>query len=285
MSQGGPANSLSEQEFRKRQRPAAALEASPARPALAGDPRERLAFGQSSLAAHADALERATGTGRAGLAHSLQRQRGNAYTQRVVHLVLQRRLDGATVRREDGDDAQPLDTAAASSTTETVGPPAESSYAVTASTLDDVSSALEAMPEAAKVEWIPKKDYNFEGTKVTQVTVDVKITLEMPAWTPPATMGPKSKAEWTRFRAALRAHEDGHVKLVHDHFDGIAKKMLGKTPKQADTLFTNATAALDTASKAYDTTTDHGKKTGTIIDVSIEEKELEEAKPKAAEAP
>ena len=42
-------------------------------------------------------------------------------------------------------------------------------------------------------------------------------------------MLPKAKAEWERSYQALLAHERGHEKLVHDYFDGLANKILGKT--------------------------------------------------------
>ena len=45
-----------------------------------------------------------------------------------------------------------------------------------------------------------------------------------PSWTPPATMLPKAKAEWTRWYAALDAHEQGHVTKVHGVYEGAGQR-------------------------------------------------------------
>jgi len=136
------------------------------------------------------------------------------------------------------------------------------------------------------------KEFYFAGDTLTfgsyltgdTVSVNVDISLEMPSWTPPSTMLPKARAEWTRWFAALAAHEQGHIKLVHDVHDGISKKILGKAPKAGETLFNTAKASLATKSTTYDTTTDHGLKTGTVLNVGIEQQELDEEKKKQEEA-
>ena len=46
--------------------------------------------------------------------------------------------------------------------------------------------------------------------------------------------------------------------------------MVGKSPAEADALFTEAMEKLSATSEAYDTETDHGKKRETIIDTSVE---------------
>jgi predicted secreted Zn-dependent protease len=112
---------------------------------------------------------------------------------------------------------------------------------------------------------------------ITTVHITADITLEMPAWTPPTTMLPKAKAEWRRAYAALLAHENGHIKLVHDVFDGLAAKLLGKTSAVGKAMFATAKAKLATDSKAYDKKTANGQNTGTIIDVGIEQQEIDEA--------
>ena len=139
--------------------------------------------------------------------------------------------------------------------------------------------------EAGHVGWVESMSSSAAtGPTVDTVSVNVDISLEMPSWTPPSTMLPKARAEWTRWFAALAAHEQGHIKLVHDVHDGISKKILGKAPKAGETLFNTAKASLATKSKTYDTTTDHGLKTGTVLNVGIEQQELDEEKKKQEEA-
>jgi Bacterial protein of unknown function (DUF922) len=262
----------------------------------------------------ADALVRASGPGpghlAVGLQHAdpwtrtravqrLQAGLGNAAVGallgrrhvRTTHLQLERRADEAeartTIQREDGDvpddGAQALDTTTAGGggATETIGPPTSSSYAVTGSSLADVLAAISGRDEAGHVGWeaIPKYAANT-GTKVDTASVNVTITIDMPSWTPPATMLPRAKAEWTRWYAALLAHEQGHIALIHTVYDGLAKQMIGKTLSAAGTVFSTADATMQPKSDAYDKKTDHGLKTGTILDVGIETLELDEEKKK-----
>ncbi len=177
------------------------------------------------------------------------------------------------------DSAQPVPTAV----TEVIGPPAPSSYAVSALSLADVAAQMSARDEAGHVGW--SLDMNFTAPKgpVETVTLTAAITLEMPAWTPPATMLPKARAEWNRWYAALMAHEQGHIDLVHAKFDGLAAKMVGQSPTKANQMFAAARRSLTTASAAYDTKTNHGMNTGTIMNVTIEDAEIAEEKRKEDE--
>jgi hypothetical protein len=197
----------------------------------------------------------------------------------------------AVIQRDDeGPDlggAIPLDTTGAGGggATETIGPPVSSSYAVTASSLADVVSDIGGRDEAGHVGWEATPNYAANtGTKVDTASVNVGITLEMPSWTPPATMLPKARAEWTRWYAALQSHEQGHITRVHDVYDGLAKRMIGKTLSAAGALFTTADSSMQPKSDAYDTATGHGLKTGTILNVGIEQQELDEEKKKQEEA-
>jgi hypothetical protein len=215
---------------------------------------------------------------------------------RTTHLQLERRAGDAeartTIQRDEGDvpddGAQALDTTTAGGggASETIGPPTSSSYAVTGSSLADVLAAISGRDEAGHVGWVATPKYAANtGTTVDTASVNVDITIEMPSWTPPTKMLPKAKAEWTRWYAALLAHEQGHIARVHTVYDGLAKKMIGKTLTAAGTVFSTADATMQPKSDAYDKVTDHGLKTGTVLDVGIETLELdEEQKKKDADA-
>jgi hypothetical protein len=243
-------------------------------------------------------LERIDPRGRAGAMHRLQAGIGNAArtAQRLSPHGVQQ-VVGPSVVQRDGDDPvggdQPFDGAqqldakagAGGGATEVIGPPSSSTYAVSGSSLDDVSTFISTRDEAGHVGWVEDMAASgSNGSTLDTVSVTVAISLEMPSWTPPSTMLPKARAEWTRWYAALAAHEQGHIKLVHDVHDGLAKKLLGKTPRAADTLFDAAKASLTAKSKAYDTATGHGLKTGTIIDVGIEQQELADEQKKKDDA-
>ena len=251
-------------------------------------------------------LERIDPRSREGAMHRLQAGIGNGALGGLMARTSQRPSPGGgqhpiglAVVQRDGDDpisggdlpldngAQQLDAKAGAGggATEAIGPPSSSTYAVSGSSLDDVSTFISTRDEAGHVGWVEDMAASgSNGSTLDTVSVTVAISLEMPSWTPPSTMLPKARAEWTRWYAALAAHEQGHIKLVHDVHDGLARKLLGKTPRAADTLFDAAKASLTAKSKAYDTTTGHGLKTGTIIDVGIEQQELADEQKKKDDA-
>jgi Bacterial protein of unknown function (DUF922) len=246
----------------------------------------------------------------------LQEANGNAFVQGIVRAVVAGRRGGAVasgvgaglsrtttvtlersigdgaghldVQRDDDDsypeEAQELQDKAASGAVEAIGPPTSTTYDITATTLADAAAAISSRSEAGHVGWVLDWKYTAGKGVIDTVSVTADITLEMPAWTPPSTMLPRARAEWNRWYAALLAHEQGHIDLVHTMFDGLAAKLLGKTPAKGSAMFEAARAKLATDSAAYDKTTDHGKKTGTVMDVSIEDKEIEEEKKKQEEA-
>jgi hypothetical protein len=182
------------------------------------------------------------------------------------------------------DELVPLDTGASTNVTETVGPVAESSYRVNASSLADVVADIGGRDEAGHVGWVPTLDFHQTDGTIDTVTINVSIDLEMPAWSPPSKMLPKARAEWTRWYAALRAHEQGHIDLVHEAFDGLAARILRQPVDRGQRLFASAKTSLATKSRAYDGRTGHGIKQGTVMDVSIEQRELDEERRKREEA-
>ncbi len=251
-------------------------------------------------------LERIDPRSREGAMHRLQAGIGNralgelmaTAAQRVPSMADQLAVRSSVVQR-DGDDpvggedgpleggGKQLDAKAGAGggATEAIGPPTTSTYAISASSLDDVSAFVGTRDEAGHVGWVEDMAASGgNGSTLDTVSVTVAISLEMPSWTPPSTMLPKARAEWTRWYAALAAHEQGHITLVHDVHDGLARKLLGKTPRAADTLFDAAKASLTARSKAYDATTAHGLKAGTILDVGIEQQELAEEQKKRDDA-
>jgi hypothetical protein len=254
----------------------------------------------------ADRLGSADETSQARTLQVLQRHQGNAFVESVVRRLVAGRTtreiaagsgggagigrgDTMTLERDVGDEALEEDIPAEEpvaeaevdfpeGATETVGPETSSFYPVAATSLEDVSNQISGRDEAGHCGWVESMDFRQTGGKITAIVVTVTIDVEMPSWTPPPSMLPKAKAEWDRWYAALLAHEAGHVKLVHDHFDGLASEILGKSPRKGRNLFNNAKAALSKASKAYDKKSGHGTKAGTIIDTGIESREIDEKK-------
>jgi len=117
--------------------------------------------------------------------------------------------------------------------------------------------------------------------KVAKATVKVVITVTMPEWTPPKTVGPKAKAEGERVRKALLEHEGGHVKIAQKEAKDVASKLVGKTGKQALNTLTNIfdeskPGTMKKEGDAYDTKTKQGATQGVNADYNIERAEIAE---------
>jgi predicted secreted Zn-dependent protease len=223
---------------------------------------------------------RAMDGGRAGHAtgHGLA---AGAATTRTTTLVLERGAAEASsrvdVQRDEGEDAEALGTSTGA-VTETIGPSVESSWSIAASSLADAAAVISGRDEAGHVGWSLDMKYTATKGPIDSVTLTASITLEMPEWTPPPSMLPKAKAEWARWYAALRAHEQGHIDLVHANLDGLAARLIGMSGAKGEATFGAAKAKLSKDNKAYDKRTDHGRNAGTVMDVSIEQRELDEAR-------
>lgn len=220
------------------------------------------------------------GATRARVIRRLQQEHGNIYVQRVIAAFTSVNNSSPVIQRQQRKKPK-----ANSPATTTIGPPRTSTYSIKGKSLTEVATAYASRDEAGSVEWRPHLSYKDSGTtgKITSATVTVPMNVTLPIWNPPASTGPKTKAEWNRARNALKAHEDGHIELVHKHFGGLADKLIGKTPAEAEALFKETTANLQRESDEYDVKTDHGRNTGTVIDISIEEKERVDAAKKGTQ--
>jgi predicted secreted Zn-dependent protease len=142
-------------------------------------------------------------------------------------------------------------------------------YAVSGARLRDVAAAIEHEAEAGNAEWFPSIDYQTdEHGLLSDVTISVPTRVTLPDWSDYSSATPAELHEWDRFRYALTTHENGHVDLVQTHLSGIDMRMLGEAKDQGLALYQQALDALNAASVAFDTQTDHGRNTGTVIDVS-----------------
>lgn len=153
---------------------------------------------------------------------------------------------------------------------ESITGPKISNYSVKGATLEEVSDAISGREEAGKVDWKPSyKCAEGDDGKLSSCTVTVPITMELPKWSPPSGASAAVKKEWERFEKCLRAHEDGHVDLVKEAFEGLAEKMLEGSKADAAKTFKQACDDLQKASDKYDADTDHGMKKGCTLDVNI----------------
>jgi predicted secreted Zn-dependent protease len=142
-------------------------------------------------------------------------------------------------------------------------------YDVDADGLAAAADAIATMDEAAQAEWFPAYSFTTAGGRLVSADVTVRTRVTMPRWTTLSAAHPVEQIEWKRFCGALRAHEQGHIDLVVRHLSTVDRELVGKTTAAAQRSWEQALAQLESASRAYDHATDHGRKHGTIINASV----------------
>ena len=155
---------------------------------------------------------------------------------------------------------------------EQIGPVNPTNYSVSGKTLAEVIDNIGI--EAADTKFAashPK--FALKDGKVVNASVVVKITMKMPVWNPPSTVGPKTKAEWQRAMKVLRAHEDAHVKSIQTRWKGLSGKLNGLSPEDAEDLFQQTVTQCQADQDALDPFTVN-------VDLSIEDDEQEEMEEK-----
>ncbi len=152
-----------------------------------------------------------------------------------------------------------------------VGPPTKGSYTVSGS-LRQAAEAVGARKEAGATLTTPDLVAAENGTRMTQAQVTVTQVVELPEWDGKASATQNQRAEWDRFKAAITAHEAGHVAVDVKAFAGAHTKILAKkTTAESNTEFDTITGQADTANATFDTSTDHGRNAGTKINPNIDE--------------
>ena len=144
--------------------------------------------------------------------------------------------------------------------------PVRHTYTISGS-LADVVATIEAQEEAGKTTWpctysvTPGDD----GT-IASATIECTINIEMPVWSGYSSAPPADQAEWDRFYAALEAHEQGHVDIVHAWLDNAAYAWLeGKPFDEAQSIFDSLMANVQYQSDQYDLGNNHGIDEGCTI--------------------
>lgn len=169
----------------------------------------------------------------------------------------------------DNDAAAPAPT---SSFTK-VGPPTKSGYTVSG-TLREAANAVAARPEAGATITAPSlnPDLRIAGGWPAHVQVTVTQAVVLPEWDGKASATQNQRNEWDRFKAAITAHENGHVAVDKTSYANAHGKIRAKkTRAEASTEFDTIATQDDTDNDTFDTTTDHGRNAGTNINPNIDE--------------
>jgi len=179
---------------------------------------------------------------------------------------------------EPADDTTPLEDEGGApvlppptSSSTTVGPPTSSSYTVSG-TLRQAAEAVAARPEAGQTLTSPVLNMAPAGKWPVHVQVIVGQAVLLPEWDGKASATQNQRNEWDRFKAAITAHEVGHVSTdvkayANAHGKIRAKPTRAEGNEEFDTISTQA----DTDNVAFDVRTDHGRNQGTSINPNIDE--------------
>jgi hypothetical protein len=177
--------------------------------------------------------------------------------------------DKAPIPLDDVEDTAPAKPAPTSSSTK-VGPPSASSYTVSG-TLREAANAVAARPEAGATITTPDMNMPADDRWPTHVQVTVTQVVVLPEWDGKAAATQNQRSEWDRFKAAITAHENGHVgkdvkAFANAHGKVKAKKTRAEGEAEFDAIITQANTDNDT----YDADTDHGRP-ATNINPNIDE--------------
>jgi predicted secreted Zn-dependent protease len=134
----------------------------------------------------------------------------------------------------------------------------------------------------------PNEIISYEAVITVGVSWVITANMILPTWDGYAQASAAEQAEWTRYVAALRTHEQGHEQAAKDALANMnppaqttfTAKGTGSTPEAAtanalaalaaiDAQIENErlriVAAIDKASEDYDTATDHGVTQGATL--------------------
>ncbi len=177
--------------------------------------------------------------------------------------------EGATPLGE-GDSAPAPPPVPTSSFTK-VGPPSPSTYTVSG-TLRNAAETVGARKEAGATITTPDLVSADNGKRMVHAQVTVTQVVELPEWSDRPSATTNQKAEWDRFKVAITAHEAGHVATDVKSFAGAHGKILAKkTLQESNTEFGDIVDQAKADNDTFDTTTDHGRNTGTNINPNIDE--------------
>jgi predicted secreted Zn-dependent protease len=144
-------------------------------------------------------------------------------------------------------------------------------------TLADVVATLEAQKEAGETTWpCDLTASQADDGTISSATIDCTINITMPVWSGYASAPAADRAEWDRFYAALEAHEQGHVEIVHAWLDNAAYAWFeGKAFDDRQSIMDSLMANVQYQSDAYDASNGHGINEGCTITVTTPAPESE----------
>lgn len=109
------------------------------------------------------------------------------------------------------------------------------------------------------------------GCALTDVEVDLSLTVTLPDWAPGPSADPALVGSWGRFRRALAAHEGRHREIAEAGAQSMAGALGGlrrdscpAVEAEAHRRLTRLEGDLAAAQRRYDAETDHGRTEGAV---------------------
>lgn len=148
--------------------------------------------------------------------------------------------------------------------------PKTTNYAVKGKDYTEAAEYLLSKPFSACYDAHPDYDYDFDGDKVTSITVKAVPTITMPNWSGASKLKDDEKKWWNAMMKALDKHEKNHhdkwVKSAEDFKK--AREKAGDFPKKDIAKTMNAFfAEAQKVQDKYDSQTNHGEKEGVTLPV------------------
>lgn len=107
------------------------------------------------------------------------------------------------------------------------------------------------------------------GCVLTDVGVDLTLTITLPSWTPPPD--PQLARDWGRFRRALADHENGHREIAEAGAQRLGRALSGlrrdscpATEAEAQRRVRQIESGVSAAQRRYDAETGHGRTEGAV---------------------
>jgi predicted secreted Zn-dependent protease len=112
-----------------------------------------------------------------------------------------------------------------------------------------------------------------DGGALRTATIKLSLVVNLPVWQEASQAPVALQQSWDNFSRALRAHEEGHVRIASNYAAALRKALLSlRVAESCSTLLTRAVAIthraearMTQAQADYDTRTMHGGTQGCVL--------------------
>ncbi|MDX1419410.1 MAG: DUF922 domain-containing protein [Rubricoccaceae bacterium] len=109
------------------------------------------------------------------------------------------------------------------------------------------------------------------GCDLANIVVTTTVTIVLPRWQPPRGTPYMLERDWRRFERTLRAHEDGHRRLLEEEAEQIRLALAGLRTARCDEVdrvaqreVTRVRQHFGAMHRNYDARTEHGRTQGAV---------------------